>query len=145
MRRWRADGFPDSPRRAAILLAIEEHDNGWREVDAAPVLDVTTGRILDFISAPDSVRRGVWPRGVQRLAAEPCAAALVAQHAMHVYGRYRTALEWRPFFAEMAPPATGTYKRALTCQSDASMRAWYSASEMERLEYRHAVTNMFLS
>jgi hypothetical protein len=37
------------------------------------------------------------------------------------------------------------YKRALTCQSDAFIRAWYSASEMERLEYRHAVTNMFLS
>ena len=35
MERWQEDGFPDSPRRAAILLAIREHDNGWREVDAA--------------------------------------------------------------------------------------------------------------
>src|SRR4249920_2561919 len=37
------------------------------------------------------------------------------------------------------------YKSGLTCQSEASISARYSDSEMERLEYRHAVTNMFLS
>ena len=41
--------------------------------------------------------------------------------------------------------ARQVYKRALSCQSDALSRAWYSASEIERFEYRHAVTNMFLS
>jgi hypothetical protein len=98
MRHWRADGFPDAPRRPSILLAIEEHDNGWREVDVAPLLDDSTGRILDFVEAPAPIRRAVWPRAVERLRTTPYAAALVAQHALHVYRRYRTDPEWGEFF-----------------------------------------------
>jgi hypothetical protein len=101
MRFWSADGLLDSPRRADILHAIEEHDNGWREVDAAPLVEETTGRILDFIHAPDEVKRGVWPRAVERLRATPYAAALVAQHAIHVYARNRTSSDWAAFFLEM--------------------------------------------
>lgn len=101
MRGWRANGLPDAPRQSVILYAVEEHDNGWREVDAAPVVDGVTGRILDFVSAPARIRRMVWPRGVERLAATPYAAALVAQHAVHVYRRHRSDPGWTPFFAEM--------------------------------------------
>jgi hypothetical protein len=101
MRRWITRGLPDSPRREDILVAVDQHDNGWREVDSAPVVDLATGRILDFVSAPDAVRRGVWPRGVRRLSNRPYAAALVAQHAMQVYARYRGQPDWHPFFAEM--------------------------------------------
>jgi hypothetical protein len=101
MRHWQADGLPDSPRRALILFAICEHDNGWAEVDAAPIVDASSGRILDFVNAPDVVRRDVWPRGVERLAAMPYAAALLAQHALHIYRRYHAASEWAPFFLEM--------------------------------------------
>ena len=98
---WRTNGFHESGRRADILIAIEEHDNGWREPDAAPMLDPRTGKIRDFITAPDDVRRGVWPRGVRRLAGTPYAAALVAQHAIHIYRRYRGEKGWDAFFAEM--------------------------------------------
>ncbi len=101
MREWSADGFADSPRRSTILLAIEEHDNGWREVDAAPIIDGTSGRILDFVNAPEDVRRGIWPRGVERLGATPYAAALVAQHPLHIYDRFRTDPEWKAFFVMM--------------------------------------------
>jgi hypothetical protein len=101
MQHWRSEGFPESDRRSLILLAIEEHDNGWREPDARPIVDETTGRILDFVSAPDATRRGVWPRGVERLAATPYVAALVAQHALYIYRRYRTEPAWAPFFADM--------------------------------------------
>jgi hypothetical protein len=88
-------------RRRAILHAIEEHDNGWREEDAAPCIDPRTGEIADFITAPVRVRQGVWPRGVARLASDPWAAALVAQHAITIYDRNRSDPEWTPFFAEM--------------------------------------------
>jgi hypothetical protein len=98
---WVADGFPASPNRRLILLAIEEHDNGWREVDAAPILDAATGRLLDFIAAPAETRQGVWPRGVERLAHSPYAAALVAQHALHIYRRYRHDAIWSGFFSAM--------------------------------------------
>lgn len=101
MQEWRAGGLPASPRRAEILLAIAEHDNGWQEVDASPIVDPATGRVLDFVNAPDAIRRGVWPRGIGRLAHTPYAAALVAEHAAHVYRRYRGTPEWDPFFAEM--------------------------------------------
>ena len=91
-----------NPRRDAILHAIGEHDNGWAEEDAAPVVNPTTGRVADFVHAPVCVRRRVWPRGVARLAADPWAAALVAQHALTIYDRFREDAEWAPFFAEMA-------------------------------------------
>ncbi len=89
------------PRRDAILHAIAEHDNGWTEEDAAPTIDPTTGQVVDFVSAPLSIRQGVWPRGVSRLVADPWAAALVAQHAITVYERFWSDTDWTPFFARM--------------------------------------------
>ena len=89
------------PRRDAILYAIAEHDNGWAEEDAAPSVSSDTGRVIDFVTAPLRVRHAVWPRGVARLASDPWAAALVAQHAITVYDRFRSEAEWQPFFAEM--------------------------------------------
>lgn len=100
MERWVADGLPAHPRRAAILQAIEQHDNGWLEVDAAPIVD-GEGRILDFVTAPADVRQGVWPRAVARLEHDPWTAALVAEHAVYVYSRFRADPLWTAFFAGM--------------------------------------------
>lgn len=41
LREWHADHFPDSPRKASILHAIEEHDGGWDEIDEALVISET--------------------------------------------------------------------------------------------------------
>ena len=89
------------PRRGAILHAIAEHDNGWAEEDAAPTIDTVTGTVADFTTVPLSVRHAVWPRGIARLADDPWAAALVAQHALTVYDRFRGDDAWRSFFATM--------------------------------------------
>jgi hypothetical protein len=89
------------PRRATILHAIGEHDAGWTETDARPTVDAATGEVADFVHAPLQVRQGAWPRAVARLSDDPYAAALVAQHALTVYDRYRNDMEWRRFFAEM--------------------------------------------
>lgn len=89
-----------NPRRAAILHAISEHDNGWAEEDASPVVD-QTGAIVDFVSAPLTVRHAVWSRGVERLAGDPWVAALVAQHAITVYERFRADRAWDSFFTRM--------------------------------------------
>ncbi len=88
-------------RRRDILTAIEHHDRGWSEPDAAPTVDPATGRIHDFMRVPLQVRQGVWPVSVARLAAAPWAAALVAHHAVTVYGRYRNDPEWQEFFPSM--------------------------------------------
>lgn len=89
------------PRRDAILHAIAEHDNGWTEEDAAPTVNAATGEIVDFVSAPLGVRHRVWPRAIVRLSDDTWAAALVAQHAITVYDRYRFDPEWRSFFTAM--------------------------------------------
>jgi hypothetical protein len=106
MRRWRDDDLEQSPRRDDILFAVEHHDDGWLDVDHTPLVDAASGVLLDFISSPEPVRRGVWPRGVwprgvSRVADKPYAAALVAQHALHIYRRYRDDAEWTSFFSEM--------------------------------------------
>jgi hypothetical protein len=97
----RCVSLANRPRRDAILLAIREHDNGWTEEDAAPAVNSDTGSIVDFVSAPLSVRHAVWPRAIKRLSATPWAAALVAQHAITVYDRFRSDAAWTPFFEEM--------------------------------------------
>lgn len=101
MARWQRDGFPLHPRRDIILLATREHDGGWAELDQGPLLDERTGRILDFIQAPDRVRQSVWPRGIDRLSAEPYAAALIAQHALNIYRDNRSDPSWAEFFADL--------------------------------------------
>lgn len=116
MSRWRRNGFPAHPRRDVILLATREHDGGWADLDEAPLVDERTGRVLDFIQAPDHIRQSVWPRGIERLSAEPYAAALVAQHALNIYRDNRPDPAWAPFFEHMedlrtrflaqAPPLT---------------------------------------
>jgi len=94
-------GLAGRPRRDAILLAIGEHDNGWDVEDAAPTVDPTTGAVVDFVNAPLRVRQTVWPRALARLADEPWAAALVANHAVIAYSRFRPDAEWGPFFTGM--------------------------------------------
>lgn len=99
MEAWRPlDGHP---RREIILWAIGAHDDGWREEDAAPMVDHSTGRLADFVHLPVDRRQGVWPRGVTRAAAmHPWAGALIAHHASYVYQRYRPDPAWASFFAE---------------------------------------------
>jgi hypothetical protein len=98
---WKSGGLHASPRYAAIMLAVQAHDNGWQEVDAEPCLDPATGQVLDFVHVPEDVRHAVWRRGVARLTGEPYAAALVAQHALHIYRRMRQQPGWRQFFVDM--------------------------------------------
>ncbi|MPZ20790.1 MAG: DUF3891 family protein [Luteitalea sp.] len=110
-------------RRDSILYAVAEHDNGWREPDMAPSVDPATGELQDFVSAPVDVRQAVWPRGVARLAADPWAAALVAQHALTVYGRLRTRPEWEAFFGEMER-ARDTYLHKAAANLDELRRGY---------------------
>ena len=89
-----------NPRREAILRAVGDHDNGWAQTDAEPAVNADGG-VVDFINAPLEVRQGVWPKTISGLAAEPYAAALVANHALFAYDRYREDPAWAAFFAGM--------------------------------------------
>ena len=123
MRGWKSGGLAESPRYTAIMLSIQAHDNGWQEVDAEPCLDLATGQVLDFVHVPEDVRHRVWTRGVARLTGEPYAAALVAQHAVHIYRRMRRQSGWRQFFVE------------LTAARDAHLAASHETIETLQREY----------
>jgi hypothetical protein len=95
---WRADGLPAHPRRADLLFAAREHDNGWREADAAPRWDAGRGRPHDFITLSEGERIELWERGVCRFAAErPYAARLIARHALNLFHNRRGEAGWEPF------------------------------------------------
>ena len=91
------------PARRTILLATREHDNGWIEVDALPMVDRSTGRPCDFMSGAAPLKHELWLRGVARAAkADPLAGALIAEHAVTVYGYRRADPGWASFFSTIA-------------------------------------------
>lgn len=98
---WRADALPGHPRRAEILFAVREHDNGWREADSAPRADPETGRPRDFSSMPRDVRFEIWLRGAARHARErPWTALLIAHHALALHRDRRGDETWDESFFE---------------------------------------------
>lgn len=78
----------EHPRRAVLLRAVSEHDNGWWEADAAPRLDAAGKAALDFRHFPPQLRQEIWRRGVERFAGDsPYLAALLATHALRLLRR----------------------------------------------------------
>ena len=97
--RMRTEPALESADRDVILLAAREHDNGWIEVDAEPTIEPETGRPRDFMSGPAAVKHDLWLRGIARAAKMDLrAGALVAEHALTVYGYRRGTAEWQSFF-----------------------------------------------
>jgi len=100
---WRTEGLPSHPRRDDLLFAAREHDNGWREADAAPRWDAERGRPHDFLTLPRENRIEIWERGTCRFAGErPYAALLITRHALNLFQNRRTDEEWASFAAFLA-------------------------------------------
>jgi hypothetical protein len=94
---WRADGLAGNPRRDDLIFAGREHDNGWREADAAPRCD-DAGRPVDFLAMPPPQRIEIWERGTARyLERRPYAALLIVHHARELHRDRRHEAGWRPF------------------------------------------------
>ncbi len=98
---WCPDHFPSSSRKVSILHAIEKHDEGWMEIDETPVVDETTGELVDFINVSDELKRYTSMHGIELLASDPYAAALAAQHRLNVYRRYADKTDWKSFFTDV--------------------------------------------
>jgi hypothetical protein len=99
---WRTHGLPDNPRRAEILFAAREHDNGWREADAAPLCDPATGQPVDFIAMPREDRIAIWKRGTTRFAGEhPYATLLITRHALSLHADRRGQDDWDGFLEHL--------------------------------------------
>ena len=101
MAAWAEGGLCDHPRRAAILTAARDHDNGWIEEDEEMHVDAS-GEPLDFIAVPAYVKHRIWPRAATRLAEkDPYVAALVVQHALTIHGQQRGDPAWQSFFSTL--------------------------------------------
>jgi hypothetical protein len=99
---WRRDGLPDHPRRGGLLRAAREHDNGWREADAAPTLDRGSGRPYSFVDLPHATRRELWLRGAARhLDDDPHVALLVVEHGRRLHARWRGESDWQTFLERL--------------------------------------------
>ena len=99
----RSEPILASPDRSVILLAAREHDNGWAEVDAEPVVEADTGRPQDFLKGSVLVKQDLWQRAITRAARmDVRAGALTAEHALTVHGYRHATPEWRPFFESIS-------------------------------------------
>lgn len=109
----RREPWLSRPTREAVLFATHLHDDGWREEDQAPSLDPATGIPFDFMSLPVERRQAVWTRAIARMArTSSYAAALLAQHAITVFRRYRTEPAWRDFLRSIEDERNEQFDRA---------------------------------
>lgn len=143
MREWGPNNFPASALKASILNAVEQHDCGWAEFDEALVLDTDAGRLLDFTEVPDAVKRDTSSRGIAPLAPDPYAAALAAQHRLHVYRRYAGNPEWAEFFAEMTATRDAYLRAARVDSLDELLRDYrfVRAGDLASLAFCNEWTN----
>jgi hypothetical protein len=111
MREWDTPHFPESPRKRSILSAIEHHDDGWAEADAALIVDQNSGRLLDFVEVSDAIKQETSWLGIEGRESDPYAGALMAQHRLHVYRRHVDDAGWRDFFSAVSDARDG-YLRA---------------------------------
>ena len=99
---WRRRELREHPRRDELLVAVREHDNGWREADAAPHIDPSNGRPCDFRSLPGEVRREIWRRGVERFSTDaPYVALLAAQHSKQLHRDRAGDPAWADYLGEL--------------------------------------------
>jgi hypothetical protein len=117
---WIRDGLPDHPRREELLFATREHDNGWREADAAPRYDVVGQRPCDFKSFPSSNRLEIWQRGIERFSEEhPYVALLIAHHAEMMYRQASVVPEgWREHLVTLEDRRQEWFDRAAINQRE---------------------------
>ncbi len=100
---WRADSLPQHPRREELLFAVREHDNGWREADAAPSLDRGSGRPHSFLDLPAERRIEIWERGTARFASRrPYAALLITRHGRELHRDRQGDPDWEAFLGLLA-------------------------------------------
>lgn len=97
---WRDDGLPDHPRRGDVVFAGREHDNGWREADAAPRVDPRSGDPFGFLSLPAADRIEIWRRSIHRYRERrPYSALLIHEHALALHASFGSGDEYAELLA----------------------------------------------
>ena len=89
--RWRVEAHP--PRWWETLVAVSQHDNGWREWEAAPQVNPDgTPRNFTEMTVPEAMAQ--WRRGVTRARHQSAwVGLLVSHHATTLFDSRRGELE----------------------------------------------------
>ena len=100
---FRLPDLVDHPRRTALLRAVRLHDNGWRELDAAPPVEPASGLPHSFLDLPRPLRLGVWERGTARyLQSDPYSALLATEHALTLFAGEAETEGWSELLPRLA-------------------------------------------
>ncbi len=104
LRLRRVDGIRGHAAAEQILWAVREHDNGWREADAAPSLN-GEGRIADFREVDDELRQEIWLRAATRYLGDSGrrpASILIVEHGLQLHRDRVDNPAWEDFFTRLA-------------------------------------------
>ena len=92
-REWGNEQFTRPEPFASFCLAAAEHDNGWREWELLPGLDLKTRLPYSFTSIPTEEHIALYQRGIERLIKiDHYAGLLVSMHCAELYDRTRATL-----------------------------------------------------
>ena len=102
---WGNDDFARPEPYDDVLLAVAEHDNGWRELDAEPKFNPENGLPYSFAEWPLTKHFPIWQRAEKRfLDRSPYASALISRHGSTLFrslvDKYLDPLLVHPFFAK---------------------------------------------
>ena len=92
-REWGNEQFTRPEPFASFCLAAAEHDNGWREWELLPGLDLKTRLPYSFMSIPTEEHIALYQRGIERLVkTDHYAGLLVSMHCAELYNRPRATI-----------------------------------------------------
>jgi uncharacterized protein DUF3891 len=92
-REWGNEQFTRPEPFASFCLAAAEHDNGWREWELLPELDLKTRLPYSFMSIPTEGHIALYQRGIERLVkTDHYAGLLVSMHCAGLYDRARATI-----------------------------------------------------
>jgi len=92
--KWGNDEFQELEPSVSMIIASREHDNGWREWDNRPTIDLATGRPWTFANLTYVEHARLYWRGMLRATADdPYEGLMVSMHGRGLYNqRYSTDL-----------------------------------------------------
>jgi Protein of unknown function (DUF3891) len=92
-REWGSEQLTRPEPFASFCLAVAEHDNGWREWELLPELDLKTRLPYSFMSIPTEEHIALYQRGIERLVkTDHYAGLLVSMHCAGLYDRARATI-----------------------------------------------------
>lgn len=92
-REWGNSEFSRPEPFDSFRLAAAEHDNGWTEWEAQPLIDRATFLPFTFMSIPTEQHIAIYQRGLERLLkVDRYAALLVSLHCVDLYDKTRATL-----------------------------------------------------